>query len=293
MFSKKNDYKELLNSQYGKYGKVIEKEDKIIIYINQGKVYKYNNKTFDCVAVDDLKDVYYIFNNIFFGDETVIDGRGAKLIFRNCTFNYLFKVLNANYVEIENNKYTFYGFMDKNYVDLTALEIMIKNNDFTNTSLAKKIDKPVVDINLVADKINVDNSILCSEFDGNINIMANKLYLNKSVINGPSIYLMADDLVTTKTIFVASKKIEVDNKKCNFMSSIKSPIVIYNGIMLNSSDSKIVEMNKKKEELLNARIKLINELRLIKEKVLMINNNNLLEIQERLNNKKISKVLKK
>ena len=279
------------NIQLNKLGKVTEEEDKILVYVKRGIVYKYCNKVMLCEGIKE-KSIYYIFDNISFGDKTCINGKDAYLIFRNCSFTQSFKVERANQVEMENNKFAFYGYVN-NFVDLTANKIIIKNNSFANTSFAKNFDEPRVDFTLIGNTINLENSILCSEYVGNINIMTNYLSLKGSIINSPAVYIAADNITTTNSVIKACNKIEVINKNCNFTCAIKSPITIYNDIKLNSSNSQIIEIDEEKAKLLEYRVQLINTLHQVEMDCLEENSFVLTEIQKKLRNRKISKVLKK
>ncbi len=280
------------NIQLNKYGKVIEEQDKTIVHVKQGIVYKYNNKVLPCEGLNNGKEVYYVFENINFPDRTYINGTNANLIFNNCAFVQLAKIERAKYIEMNNNKYTFYGF-EKNCIELTADEILVKNNDLTNQSFAKKFDEPKVNIILIGDSINIEDSAICTEFSGYINILAQNLFIKESTIKGPEIYLNADNISTKKSVMVAFDEVKIDNKNCNFTCAIKSPITIYNNMKLDSTNSKIIEIDEEKAKLLQARLNLINTLHKVEVDCIRINYEELTVIREKLRSKKVCKVLKK
>lgn len=291
---KKNKYPKYL---FGKYGKVVEEDDKIIIYISQGKVYKNKYGIFVCEGNTTFnkellnKKVYYIFDNIYFGGNTTIYGKNANLIFKKCTFNGYLEIKDSDSITMEENKYIFYCF-NANFIELNSNNITINNDDFTNTSFAKKYDEPKVNISLLANKVNIENSNICTEYAGNINITSKKLSINNSTIKGPNVYVNSDNIFTRKSVVVSSGSIEIDNKNSDFRSVVKAPKVIYNGVKLNSP-SDILEIDKQKAELLKGRMELINKLRTIEDRCLEENRQIVIEVEERLNNKKISRVLKK
>jgi len=291
---KKNKYPKFL---FGKYGKVVEEDDKIIVYISQGKVYKNKYGIFVCEGINDSLDeelldktIYYVFDNIYFDGNTTIYGKNANHIFKECKFNGYLEIKDSDSITMENNKYMFFSF-NNNYIELNANNITIKNNDFINASFAKKYDEPKVNIFLLGNKVNIEKSNICTEYAGNINIMSQKLLINNSTINGPNVYINADNILTKKSIIVSSSTIEIKNKNCDFRSAVRAPKVIYNGVKLNSQ-SEILEIDKQKSELLKARMELINKLHTIKDRCLEENRQTVIEVEERLNNKKICKILK-
>lgn len=290
-----------IHKQLGKYGKVSEEEDRFIVFISQRKVYKNINKGFNCTSIsDDImkelginKSVYYIFDNIIFDERASINAPNANLIFKNCKFYSAFKVSNADSVTLENNEYIFYETATmKNNLEFVSNKLSIRNNNFTNTAFSKKFQEPPVNIDLIGKEISIENSNICTEYSGYINIIADKLYLKSSAINGPNIYLSGNDINASKSIISATESVEIDNKSCSFSSAVKAPVVIYNGIKLRHK-KQILEIDKEKETLILARCSLINKLQDIKDNCVKVNDENLLEVQKRLNNKKICKVLKK
>lgn len=273
-----------------KYGKVTYEDDRITVYVKEGLLYKYDNKIFSCDVEED-KDVCFIFDDIYFPANTCISGNNATLIFRNCTFTQGIKVERAKYIEMKNNKYYFFSLVH-NLVDLTANKIEIKEN-FENEYFAKKFDEADVNIYLLGNTINIYNSTVCSEFGGHINIMAENLLLNESVINAPHVHINADNICARTSVIKSLKEITIDNANCNFTCTIKSPIVIYNDIRLNSLNSEIVNIDEEKVKLLEQRVKLIRTLHSIEMDCIRENSAILSEMQRELRNKKIVKVLKR
>jgi len=273
-----------------KYGKVTYEDNRITVYVKERLVYKYASKIFPCDVEED-KDVYFIFDDIYFPANTCISGKNANLIFRNCTFTEKIEVEKAKYIEMENNKYYFFS-AGCNLVDLTANKIEIKEN-FENEYFAKKFDEADVNIYLLGNTINIDNSVVCSEFGGHINIMGETLLLNESVINAPHVHINADNIRARDSVIKSPKEITIDNANCNFTCTIKSPIVIYNDIRLNSLNSEIVNIDKEKVKLLEERLKLIKTLHSIEMNCIRENGIILSKVQRELKNKKVVKVLKR
>ena len=273
-----------------KYGKVTYEGDKIIVYVKEGIVYKYSDKILPCDVEED-KNIYFVFDDIYFPANTCISGKNANLIFRNCTFTQSIKVERAKYIEMKSNKYYFFGTVH-NCVDLTANEIEIKEN-FENEYFAKKFDEANVNIYLLGNTINIYNSTVCCEFGGHINIMAENLLLNESVIRAPHVHINADNISTRASVIKSPKEIMIDNANCNFTCTIKSPIVIYNNIRLNSLNSEIVNIDEEKARLLEYRVMLINALNSIGMDCIRENSIILSRVQRELKNKKVARVLKR
>ena len=273
-----------------KYGKVTYEDNRITVYVKEGLVNKYANKILPCDVEED-KDVYFIFDDIFFPANTCISGKNANLIFRNCTFTQGIKVESAKYIEMKYNKYYFFGLVH-NCIDLTANKIEIKES-FENEYFAKKFDEADVNIYLLGNTINIDNSVVCSEFGGHINIMGENLLLNESVINAPHVHINADNISAKTSVIKSPKEITIDNANCNFTCTIKSPIVIYNDIRLNSLNSEIVNIDEEKAKLLEERSKLIKTLHNIEMDCIRENSIILSKMQRELKNKKVAKVLKR
>lgn len=274
-----------------KYGKVTYEDNRITVHVKERLVYKYASKIFPCDVEED-KDVYFIFDDIYFPANICISGKNANLIFRNCTFTDGIEVEKAKYIEMENNKYYFFSPASHNCVDLTANKIEIKEN-FENEYFAKKFVEAYVNIYLLGNIINIDNSVVCSEFGGHINIMAENLLLNESVINAPHVHINADNISAKTSVIKSPKEITIDNANCNFTCTIKSPIVIYNDIRLNSLNSEIVNIDEEKVRLLEERVKLIKTLQDIEMNCTKENSAILSRVQRELRNKKVVKVLKR
>lgn len=277
-------------SKLSRYGIVEEENDMIKVHVKKNIVY--NHKILLPVSKNGKK-VRYLFNDINFGDETVIDGSNCDLFFNNCSFTQSLKVSNANNIQMENNKYVFYSFAN-NFIELTANEIVVKDNNFTNISFAKKIDEPTVNISLIGSSINIENSVICSEYGGNIKIMTKNLSMRETTINSPHIlYINADHISTKNSVIKASKEIKIDNSNCSFTCAVKSPVTIYNNIKLNTTNSEIIDLNKDSLELLKARMQLLNTLHKVEINCNRKNDDTLTDMQRKLNERKITKVLKK
>ena len=282
------------NSRLIKYGKVNEYNTIITVYVRQNAVYRHNKKL-ELPISKNHKRIRFVFKDIFFGDDTFINGSNCDLLFCNCSFTQSIKIENANYVEMNNNRYSFYA-LSSNYIDVNANKILIRNDNFVNCSPCKIHDKPAVNINLVGDVINIKNSSICIEYNGYINILAKNLLLKESIINGYCIYLYVDNFFSDNGRIVTPKILTIDNENCSFTSEIKSPIIIYNDIRLNTLNLDKINIDKEKEKLLQARGKLLKTLYSIQTKCVDRNNGKHMEnqniIEKRPDNRKKSKVLK-
>ena len=276
------------NNKIDKYGKEVYEDNKIIVYVKQRVIFGYKTLPFD---VEKGKDVSFIFDGLNFDEQTCINGSNANLIFRNCRFSESLKIENAKFIKMENNKYYFFG-LSNNFIDLTADKIEIKDN-FENEYFAKNFDEADVNISLMGNSININNSVVCCEFGGRIDIIAGDLLLNNSVIKSRHVNISANNIATKASVIKSPKEIIIDNKNCNFTCTIKSPIIIYNNIKLNSLNSEIINIDEEKVKLLEERIKLIEVLNTMKTNCIEENSTILSKVEKELNNKRIAKVLKR
>lgn len=275
-------------SKLSKYGRVEEENDMIKVYVKKNIGYNHNILL---PGIQNGKRIRYLFYDIKFGDETIIDGLNCDLIFHNCTFTESINIKNAYFIQLKNNRYVFYGYAN-NYVNLNGHTILIEDN-FINESKVKEYDKPFVKININGESVIIENSFVCSEYSGNIGINSKIISLKNSTISSPYVYLNSAYFYNDESMIKALKEIKIDNSNCSFTCAIKSPVTIYNDIKLNTSNSEMIDLNKDKLELLKARIQLLNTLHKVEMNCNRKNDDTLTDMQRELNERKITKVLKK
>lgn len=282
LFRNKNDLK--------KFGKVVEDEFIIKVYVKKRVAY---SQTIKLPINQNKKKVQYIFENIVFCDETSIDGSNCDLLFRNCSFTQSVDIKSDSDILMKHNKYRFYSFAD-NYVKVKGKKLFIVDN-FENTSFAKNLNDSHVEISICGESVIIENSNVCSEYQGNVEINGQKIILNTSTISGQYVSLNGSFISNMHKLskIKASNRVLINNNDCNFTCDIESPIIIYNGIELDTFNKNSIDINKESFELLKARTELLKQFYIIKTKVTEENNKLLNDFQRKLGNRKLLKVLKK
>ena len=300
-----------LESVVGKLGKIVEDDDKITIYATQRLVEKNGKKTFyelSCHGMDTHyeesrkivekyklnKPVYFVFDGIVFDNFVRLFSHFSNVIFKNCTFNNGLEVFYGVNVTLENNKYInwtdFYGYGDS-FLYGRFDELTIKNDEFVNSYDLKQYGKTKFGINVSADKINIINSNICAESQGQINISVKEIFLVNSTIAGPEVYLDSESIKSSDSILKSDSGIMIDNKNSDFTGDVQAPAVIYNGVDLNAFNE-VVSVNEDEVNLKSARYELLQKLRNLKDYCRQINEDKAHVIQEQLNSRPISRVLK-
>ncbi len=295
----------------GKLGKIVEEDDKITIYATQRLVDKNNKKNFNELICNGMntyceeprkiveeiynlnKPIYFMFDGIVFDNFTRLYSHFSNVIFKNCTFNNGLQILYAANVTLENNKYinwtNFYEYGNSFlYGDVDKLTII--NDEFVNSYDLKKYSKTRFGINISTNKVNIINSNLCAESQGQINIKAKEMSLVNSTIAGPEIYLDSESIKSSDTILKSDNGIIIDNKNNDFTGDVQAPTVIYNGIDLNASNKSVL-INAEYISLKKARYELLQKLRNLRNYCKQINADKVKGIQEQLDSRPISKVL--
>lgn len=300
---------EYLERVVGKLGIIVEKDDKIIIYATQRLVEKNCKKVFNELSCDGMntyyegsrkliekyklnKPVYFIFDGIVFDNFTTLSSYFCSVIFKNCTFNNGLQVFNATNVTLENNKYInwtdFYGYGNSflfGHID----ELTIINDEFVN-GYDLKYGKTKFGINISANKVNIINSNLCAESQGQISISTKEISLVHSTITGPEVYLDSESIKSRDTILKSDNGIIIDNKNNDFTGYVQAPIVIYNDVDLNAAN-KVIAVNVDDVNLKRARYELLQKLCNLRDYCKQINENKVDIIQKQLNSQSLSKVL--
>lgn len=239
-------------------GTIEEKEDCIICYVKQELLEKNSKKVsyeLECYGMNTVYDksrklvdyfklnkpVYYIFDGIHFDTFVNIASSFSNLIFRNCTFNAGIHIFFADTITLENNKYNCWSdFKDYGNAFLWGKvnNLEIKNENFINQYELKKYGENNFGMNINIDKLNIENSTICAESHGQINIKAKKTCILNSKISAPEIYLDSDSITSYNTSYnwwlKSANGIIIENKNCDLnieleCNRIHSPYLIYNG----------------------------------------------------------------
>ena len=263
---------------------LLEKNGKRVFYELQcsgmNTVYENSRKLVDYFQLN--KPVYYIFDGICFDSVVNISSLFSNIIFRNCTFNTGIRILFADNITFENNKYNCWtNFKDygNSFFFFFVKKLTIKNDQFINSYDLEYLNNNF-GFNIEVDTLDIDSSTICAESCGEINIKAKKTNIWNSNIKAPFIYFDSDSitldrgLLETKegeiiygnSLLKAENGIIIENKDSNFCININSnrlvsPCTIYNGVELitNQEGFKDEELKKKRLALVNTLTNVINK----------------------------------
>lgn len=296
-----------LKKFWGKLGKIVEEDDKITVYATQRLVEKNSKKVFNELMCNGMntcyeelreiiekynlnKPVYFIFDGIVFDNPTRLSAYFSNVIFKNCTFNNGLQIFNAENVTLESNKYInwtgYYGYGDS-FLYGNIDELTIINDEFVNSYNLKQFATTRFGINISTNKVNIINSTLSAESQGQINVKAKEMVLVNSTIAGPEIYIDSESIKSSATVLKSDKGIIIDNKNNDFSGETVAPTVVYNNVDLNDNEINDADNLKK------ARYELLQKLRNLRDYCKQINEDKVDIIREQLNSQPISKVLSK
>lgn len=298
----------------GKLGKIIEEDDKIIVYATQRLVEKnskcgsynlrcegmntYNKKLRKKIEKYKLnKPVDYIFDGIVFDSFVNLSScfGNVNVKFKNCTFIDPLRVSFGNNVTLENNNYLNWRDYD-GYRSSFLLgdfgELNIKNDEIVNTYENKKNNKTRFGMVITANKVNIVNSNICAESQGKIDIKSKEVSINYSTIVGPEIILTSDSITSNNSLLKSNNNIVIKNENWDFSGDVQAPIVVYNEYNLNTSNE-IMSVSEDDINLMKSRQKLLQTLHNLNDYCQQINKSKACSIEKELNSQPVSKVLKK
>ena len=298
----------LLKDITNKLGKIEEKEEKIICYVDNKKLKKYKSgryiKKYELtlksknVYPKDILDAYkinkpidYVINNMNFKEIlTLIAGEDINVIFLNCKFNEKISVYTDGEVRFENNEYYNDDRWGLYFCEINCKKLKILNNNFINKShysreknFGMKID--TTDLEIINSNFNIKKN------EDVISIIANKVYIEDSDIKCHNeIYIKADELKVLGAKIKSETEVDIDNKNNdNYVIGVTSPKTIYNGVDL----TKYYLLNSENLELQKVRISLVEKLRELRDNCIKINSIELKEVENTLNNRSVVKTMKK
>lgn len=295
-------------------GRIVEKDDKIICYVEQKLLdsYKGNYPIYKLMlqgmnqVTDGIKEtvenfrlnkpVYYIFDGIEFKRALEFSSRWAHVIFRNCTFNKNIGIIWGEEVLFENNKYSdhcsnyFYGdcFLS---VD-RAKKITFINEQFINsyelkcyvepTKFGMKIDSQVVEF---------INSKIYAEYPATVRIKAKKTRIENSLFNANEVYIDSESIEFTDSSMGAENGVMIENKNCDFIGNIDAPIIFYNGNLLANKNNESVKVDEEEKRLKSLRVLLVEKLQILNNYCKEQNNKKITSIEEQLGRRSVGKIL--
>lgn len=307
-FKRKTFLQELL----GRYGKIIEQDDQITIYVSQRKLRK-RKKNYEYIlnlcgsgsfeeefnnalkTLDLNKPVFYIFDNIIFGAPVYLFSLANNVMFKNCIFKHGLQIFSAKTITLENNKYQswvenfHYG---DSFLCGKINELNFINDDFSNSYELKKYGKQRFGLNISANKVNIINSNICAESKGKTKIETKEMNLTNATIIGPEVDLHVDTITSNNSIIKSKNEVIVVNKDGDFKVNVYAPSLVYNGIKL-SDPTQVISIDKEKVELQRMRQQLLQRLRSLRDHCMQINKAQIKKVEKELSEQPISQIVKK
>lgn len=296
----------------GNLGKIVEDDDKITVYATQRLVNKNGKNVYYELMCNGMnthyeksrnivekyklnKPVYFIFDGIVFDRFTRLSSRFGNVIFKNCTFTNGLQVTYADNITLENNIYInwtdFYGY-GNSFLFGNIDELTIVNDKFVNTDSLKQYSKTKFGINISANKVNIINSTVKAESQGQINISAKEISVVNSTITGPEVYIDSESIKSSDSVLTSENGIMIENKNEDFTGDVQAPMVIYNGVDLSAPNDAIT-VNEDDVKLRKARYELLQKLRTLLNNCKQINDDKANVIKAQLNSRPVSIVLSK
>lgn len=284
-------------------GKIEEHDDKIICYVNNKKLKKYKSSPYYEIYFKHILDkeiatsyklnkpIYYIIEDMNFDRMLQFYSVPDTYIkFKNCSFNDAIRIIQADNVIFENNKY-----LNKYYLYLfnkCFLEGRIQNLEFINEEFInceKNKLRNYFGINVEANNIKIINSqVNADERNGIISLkVKDNLIIQDSEIFAPIIDIDSKNIQTKDSALIATEIVNIKNENNNEIANVQSKEIIYNGLNINEEN-----ITKENIELKIARKELMNKLRELKNSCNNINNTIINNVSNNLNEQSISRVLK-
>lgn len=275
----------------GNIGKTIEKDNKIICYVNKKKLIQRNKKEAQLFSYPlrniNNEKICYVLENIKLYNIplSIIILQDNELIIKNCELNVESINIDEGKCTIDNSKIKVFSGRTLVY----AKNLIIKN---INSGI-KLYGNDKLKLN-AHNNLTIMNSKLFQEDEPYLNIQIivnNKLNIINSVIKGKIITINAPILNMNKKSNLESTNItKIYSEDFNNISII-SPTILLNGELVKKNQETII-LKKVKSTLEEKRLELINYLKLIKNE---INSNNKIKLNNyktELENKPLIKSIK-
>lgn len=196
---------------------------------------------------DDIVKVCYIFRNEIFDSQINISPGYSDVKFIDCDIRAL-RIYGGETIEIID---TGNGLIGNQYFDIECIKLKLKNVK------AGEYGR----INIIADEISVEDSILNSV--STVNITSSMITFSNSILDGTNIELKCDLIDTKDTIFKANIEFNIKCKYNEEVKGVEAEKIVYNGKDITNSDSvvrpklirNLVEDLKKVKRMINADIK--------------------------------------
>lgn len=284
----------------GNLGKVVEDDEKITCYVKKSKVRKKDYRyTIACFGIGEKqkkvaevyklnKPICYVIENIELKKHKVyIFGyNNCEVVIKNCSFEFDPCIRVDGKCTLDNTNIVVFS-----KLSIGSNELIIKNMDSKQIRVIgnesdiefganNRID--IIDSNIGSQKKNINVSFLATNELNivNSNIIGKEVECESSIIN-----------VDDKSSLIATDKVTLKTDDFDPVN-INSPIIVLNGEEIVNKNKSVV-LKKITEPLEIKRFELINLLRKVKTECENINSDKVLECQEELKVKPISKVLKR
>ena len=140
--------------------------------------------------------------------------------------------------------------------------------------------------------VEFTNTKVDTGYHGNVEIEAKETILKKSKLNTNEFYIDSKSIKNTDSSLIAKNGAIIENDEWDFVGTIESPVVFYNGIDLGSNVAFSHKVDKEAAKIKEARQKLSEKLRNIRNYCQQLNDDKVKAIKEGLDNQPVSKVLK-
>ena len=243
----------------GNIGKIEERDDKIICYVDKNKVN--NRKYIWCNGYminkelsqkfDINKPISYVFNNIKFKKGVSIIGQ-SDIIVENCHFKGETTISGDGNLEITNSK------LD------TALNILIKgNNVFLNNTKVMCFNNTFISAVNTLDILNsmigfggyISSSLLIGLLNGELNIY------NTNIV-GENVSISAPLILNVESIVKGTKKVKITSNGFDGLN-IESPKIYYSDTLVGKDK---ITLKAEDIPLTQKRIELVNTLKNMEKK---------------------------
>ena len=297
-------------------GKIVEDDYEITCYVTQDLVDKNGKEIFYKLRCNGFnknipevkklleyyklnKTVFYIFDNIVFDVPVEITSHFAHLVFKNCTFKNGIATFWADDISLHNNKYinwsNTYSYGNSFFFGRNIKKLTFSNDNFINSYELKGYETTKFGMDIRCNKLNIIDSNIQAENNGQININASSAILFASTISGTEIYLDSDVINCVDASIKPEKGIIIENKNNDMeacIENIECPYIVYNGTEIKSDNHKYININKDKALLDKKRQELVHVLKQIKDECETINNKKIDKMKTNLEKQTLKKIKK-
>ena len=231
-----------LKSITKKLGSIVISDDRIDCYIDNNKLEKYLKKNNNFLNLDNTykkigygidKPITYHINNYCF--DGIIISTNDSIYFNNCSFIDEVTIIRADQITLEDNMYinasNSFNYNDRFFVGTNIKDFTIINERYRNEG-----EEYSVNMKVKASSINIIDSYLLDGV-GALNLEADEINLENSIIDSESTLIQSKkvNIDDTSAIF-GSKAAMIFSKNINDEERIYSPKRIIDGVRKESKE---------------------------------------------------------